>query len=197
MESGLEKTSHQRTREKQLPRSACPSANLIAPTQILTFFSSCCGDPFYCKSALQTNSHQKVGFIGYAQISDHPAHAQSIIRAFALHKYILLYAMNLLKDSEGPVKTARLNWVFAVHVFTFAVHVFAWRDPYCCQHTQTALQFDSNGQDYCADTSNCPVSQEVILINTGKATIMKHNLSEASITKTRLFKYTESFTTKQ
>ena len=33
--------------------------------------------------------------------------------------------------------------------------------------------------------------------NTGKATITKHGLSEASITKTGLFKYTESFTTKK
>ena len=30
---------------------------------------------------------------------DHPAHAQSIIRAFALHLYILLYSMILLVDS--------------------------------------------------------------------------------------------------
>ena len=33
--------------------------------------------------------------------SDHPAHAQSIIRAFAIHSYILLNSIILLTDSEG------------------------------------------------------------------------------------------------
>ena len=38
--------------------------------------------------------------------SDHPAHAQNIILAFALHSYILTYPTFLLADSEGPDQTA-------------------------------------------------------------------------------------------
>ena len=38
--------------------------------------------------------------------SDYPAHAQSIIRAIALHSYILQYPLILLADSEGPYQTA-------------------------------------------------------------------------------------------
>ena len=37
--------------------------------------------------------------------SDHPAHAQSIIRAFAFHSYIHKYPMILLADSEGPAQS--------------------------------------------------------------------------------------------
>ena len=49
--------------------------------------------------------------------SDHPAHAQSLIRAFVLHWYILLYPMILLADCEGADQTAQshsLIWAFAV-----------------------------------------------------------------------------------
>ena len=38
--------------------------------------------------------------------SHHPALVQSIIRAFALYSYILLYPLILLADSEGPDQTA-------------------------------------------------------------------------------------------
>ena len=51
--------------------------------------------------------------------SDHPAQAQSIIRAFTLHPYIVLYPMVLLADSEGPDQIAqmrRLIWAFAVRI---------------------------------------------------------------------------------
>ena len=54
--------------------------------------------------------------------SDHPAHAQSIIRAFALHSYILKYPMILLADSEGPDQTARMRrliWAFAVRIRSY------------------------------------------------------------------------------
>ena len=34
--------------------------------------------------------------------SNHSARAQSIIRAFALHSYIMLYSMAVVADSEGP-----------------------------------------------------------------------------------------------
>ena len=34
--------------------------------------------------------------------SDHVANVQSVIRAFALHLYILRYPMILLADSKGP-----------------------------------------------------------------------------------------------
>ena len=37
--------------------------------------------------------------------SNHPAHVQSIIWAFALHPYILWYPMILLVDSKGPDQT--------------------------------------------------------------------------------------------
>ena len=53
--------------------------------------------------------------------SDHSAHAQSIIRAFALHSYILKYPMILFADSEGPDQTARprsLICAFAVRTWT-------------------------------------------------------------------------------
>ena len=40
---------------------------------------------------------------------DHPAYAQSIIWAFALHSYILKYPMILLVDSQGPDQTARMH----------------------------------------------------------------------------------------
>ena len=34
--------------------------------------------------------------------SDHPAHAQSIIRVFAVHSFFLWYPVIMLADSEGP-----------------------------------------------------------------------------------------------
>ena len=51
--------------------------------------------------------------------SDDLVHAQSIIRAFALHSHILQYPMILLADSEGPDQTAwsrRLIWAFTVRI---------------------------------------------------------------------------------
>ena len=51
--------------------------------------------------------------------SDHPAHAQIIIRVFALYSYILRYPMILLADSEGPNHTVRMHrliWDFAVRI---------------------------------------------------------------------------------
>ena len=46
-------------------------------------------------------------------------HALSLIRAFTLHKYILLCLMILLADSEGPDQTARMRsliWAIAVRI---------------------------------------------------------------------------------
>ena len=54
-----------------------------------------------------------------AQIQIHPTHAQSFIRAFALHWYILYCFMILLADSGGPDQTARMRsliWAFAVRI---------------------------------------------------------------------------------
>ena len=51
--------------------------------------------------------------------SDHSKHVQSIIWAFALNSYILLYPMILLMDSEVPDQTAwmqRLIWAFPVSI---------------------------------------------------------------------------------
>ena len=51
--------------------------------------------------------------------SDHPEHAQSLIRVFALHSYILQCPMILLGDSEGPDQPARMRrliWAFAVRI---------------------------------------------------------------------------------
>ena len=51
--------------------------------------------------------------------SDHPAHAQTITRAFALHSYILQHRINLLSDIEDPDQTARIRrliWAFAVRI---------------------------------------------------------------------------------
>ena len=51
--------------------------------------------------------------------SDHSAHAQSLIRAFALHCNILRYSMILFLDCEGPDQTAHahsLIWAFAVRI---------------------------------------------------------------------------------
>ena len=48
---------------------------------------------------------------------------QSIICAFALHSYMLWYAMILLADSESPNQTARKRR---------QRHVFAWRGPFYC-----------------------------------------------------------------
>ena len=53
-----------------------------------------------------------------AQIQSHPTHAQSLIRIFALHPYILLCSIQLA-DSEGPDKNARMRrliWAFAVSI---------------------------------------------------------------------------------
>ena len=63
---------------------------------------------------------RKKGFPTWAKFadSDHPVHAKSIIRVFALHSYILQYPMILLVDGEGPDQSARvckLLWDFAVH----------------------------------------------------------------------------------
>ena len=41
--------------------------------------------------------------------SHHPVQAQSIIRAFALHSYILSYPVILVADSEGPDQTAQAD----------------------------------------------------------------------------------------
>ena len=52
-----------------------------------------------------------------AQIQVHPTHAKSLIRAFALHWYILLCPIIMLAD--GPDQTARMHrlvWVFAVRI---------------------------------------------------------------------------------
>ena len=53
------------------------------------------------------------------QIPIHPAHAQSFMRVFALHRYILLCPTTLLVDIKGPDQTAwmhRLIWAFAVRI---------------------------------------------------------------------------------
>ena len=49
---------------------------------------------------------------------DNPAHAQSIIRAFALHPSILKYPMILLVDSEVPDHTARMHSRSMIRTFT-------------------------------------------------------------------------------
>ena len=41
--------------------------------------------------------------------SDHPATAQSIIRAFALHSYSVWYPIMLLADTKSPDQTARMR----------------------------------------------------------------------------------------
>ena len=54
-----------------------------------------------------------------AQIQIDIAHVQSLIRAFALHWYILQCQMIMLADSEGPDQTARMHsliWAFAVRI---------------------------------------------------------------------------------
>ena len=51
--------------------------------------------------------------------SDQPEHAQSIIRALALHSYIMWYPVILLADREGPDQTARMRrliWAFLVRI---------------------------------------------------------------------------------
>ena len=53
--------------------------------------------------------------------SDHPSHAQSLIRAFALHWNILQHPMIQLVDSKGPYQTARMRrliWAFTVRICT-------------------------------------------------------------------------------
>ena len=51
--------------------------------------------------------------------SDHPAHAQSISRAFALQSHILKYPVILLADSEGLDQTARMRRL----ICAFAVRI--------------------------------------------------------------------------
>ena len=51
--------------------------------------------------------------------SNHHAHAQSIIQAFALPSYILKYLTIMLVDSEGTDQTVqmrRLIWAFSVRI---------------------------------------------------------------------------------
>ena len=52
-------------------------------------------------------------------VSDHPTHAESVIRAFVLHSYILRYQMTLLVNSEGSDQTARMRrliWALDVRI---------------------------------------------------------------------------------
>ena len=51
--------------------------------------------------------------------SDHPAIAQSPVRAFALHSYILKYPIILLANNRHPDLTARMRWL----IWTFAVRI--------------------------------------------------------------------------
>ena len=68
--------------------------------------------------------------------SDHLAHVQSIMQAFALHSYILKHPMILLADSEGSdenVQNCRLIWAFTAHIsrktrFHMAQHIVSWRN---------------------------------------------------------------------
>ena len=62
---------------------------------------------------------------------DHPAHAQSIIRAFALHSYILQYLMILFADRECPDAHAQSDLGLRCQ-HRFQKHVFAWRSPIYC-----------------------------------------------------------------
>ena len=66
-----------------------------------------------------------------AQIQIHPTHVQSLMRAFALHRYILECPMILLADCEGPDQAVwmhRLIWALAV---AYAQrHVFTWCGQY-------------------------------------------------------------------
>ena len=55
--------------------------------------------------------------------SDHPVYAQNIIRAFALHSYILLHPIILLANSEDPDQTAQMP---SLSVYPRR-HAFAWR----------------------------------------------------------------------
>ena len=53
--------------------------------------------------------------------SDHPPHAQSIIRALLSILYILCYPIILFTDSEGPDQPARMRrliWAFAVRIWS-------------------------------------------------------------------------------
>ena len=61
---------------------------------------------FYLEGLVRAASSKKCHrtYTKYSD-SDQPAHAQSIIRAFALHSYIL-YLVILLPESEGPDQTA-------------------------------------------------------------------------------------------
>ena len=65
-------------------------------------------------------------------LSDHPAHVQSITRAFALHSCILQYPMILLADSECSDHTAQRSLIRAFAIRTWpegtlslgVVHIF-------------------------------------------------------------------------
>ena len=86
---------------------------LIKINKIQNFQATCSSlhEPRQAKKCLRTCAK-------YAN-SDHPAHAQSIIRAFALHSYIPRYPMKLLADREGPDQTARMRRL----ILTFAVRI--------------------------------------------------------------------------
>ena len=59
--------------------------------------------------------------------SDHPAHAQSIIRVFTLDSYILQYPMIPLADTEGPDQTVDVQAGLGFCCPHMPEHVFAWR----------------------------------------------------------------------
>ena len=58
---------------------------------------------FWLGSLKRKSALRACAICGY---SYHPAHAQSLIRAFALHWIFLQYLMILFADSEGPDQTA-------------------------------------------------------------------------------------------
>ena len=70
----------------------------------------------------QMGHAKRKGVFEHAQntrIQIHPAHMQSVTRAFSLHWYILQCSIILLADSKGPDQTARprsLIWAFAVRI---------------------------------------------------------------------------------
>ena len=66
--------------------------------------------------------------------SDHPAHAQSIIQAFALCSYILWYPIILLVYSEGLDQTAQMHRL----IRAFTVHIC----PKTCSHGMAHLFFN-------------------------------------------------------
>ena len=76
-------------------------------------------------------------------------HAQCIIRAFALHSYILSYPMILFADSEGYCQTARMRrliWAYKVqrHDFIFLhdmayIIKFIFSGPSCSKITMSLV----------------------------------------------------------